>query len=179
MDCFAVSISASACSKDFHRRDFLKIALFFGVFQGGMPIIGWLLGFNFRELISEYGHWISFIVLFVIGGKMIYESIKNYPNGSSFHIKKLMVLISLSIATSIDALVVGVSLAFLKVNIFYAAISFTLITFAVTLIGLFIGKNTHKLIFGKNAEIIGGLVLIILAVKILNDHLNYFSSLWQ
>ena len=179
MDCFAVALSTTICVKCLKIKDFLKIAFFFGLFQGGMPLIGWLLGFNFRDMINEYDHWISFIILLAIGGKMIVESIRNKTEGSSFNIKKPLVLLSLSIATSIDALVVGVSLAFLNVNIFYAASSFAVITFLVTLIGLFIGKRSHQYISGKNAEIIGGVVLILLALKILNEHIGFISTLWQ
>jgi manganese efflux pump family protein len=178
MDCFAVSISAAACTKCLDKKDYLKTAAFFGIFQGGMPIIGWLLGFNFRELISSYDHWVSFVILIAIGSKMIFEAIRHKDKESKLNVRKLMVLVSLSIATSIDALVVGVSLAFLNVNIFYAAMLFTVITFAVSLVGLFIGRKTHKIIFGKNAEILGGLVLILLAFKILNEHIG-FITLWQ
>ncbi len=179
MDCFAVAISTSICQKCLKMKDFLKISLSFGIFQGGMPLLGWLLGFNFREMISDYDHWVSFIILLAIGAKMIFESLRHIANGSTYNIQKPFVLFSLSVATSIDALVVGVSLAFLNVNIFYAATSFTLITFLVSLLGLYIGKHTRKFIFGKNAEIIGGIVLIVLAIKILNEHLGFISSLWQ
>ncbi|MEI8202759.1 MAG: manganese efflux pump MntP family protein [Bacteroidota bacterium] len=179
MDCFAVAISTSICQKCLNNNDFLKVSLSFGIFQGGMPIIGWLLGFNFRNLISEYDHWISFIILLAIGAKMIFESLRNKSAESTYNIKKPLVLLSLSIATSIDALVIGVSLAFLNVNILNAATSFTIITFVVSLTGLYIGKHTRKFIFGKNAEIIGGLVLVGLAIKILNEHIGFISSLWQ
>ena len=178
MDCFAVSLSFGTTRK-LVWRDILLMAALFGLFQGAMPLIGWFVGSSIQSFIAPVDHWIAFVILASIGLKMIWQSFGMEDEKRSVDIRKITVLLTLSIATSIDALVIGVSLAFLNVNILYAATSFTIITFIVSLIGLYIGKHTRKLIFGKDAEIIGGLVLIGLAIKILNEHIGFISSLWQ
>lgn len=174
MDCFAVSLSSSICLPCLKRRDFLKIALFFALFQAGMPVIGWLLGIAFYDSVASIDHWIAFSILGIIGAKMIVEASKPKKENESYNIKHLKILLMLSIATSIDAFVVGMSFAFLQVNIIIAIISIGIITFIMSLIGVYLGKRFGNLIASKWAEILGGTILIAIGLKILIQHL-YFS----
>ncbi|MEI6123557.1 MAG: manganese efflux pump MntP family protein [Bacteroidota bacterium] len=171
MDCFAVSVSCSIIDKKIRLAQALIIALFFGLFQGAMPVIGWLLGLSFKEYITEFDHWIAFGILGAIGIKMIVESFKK-ENKKQIQLSKTWVLISLSIATSIDALIVGVSLAFLDVNIIKVVVIIGTITFLISILGLRLGKRIG-LIRGNMAELIGGLVLIGIGTKILIEHLTH------
>jgi len=173
MDCFAVSLSCSISSPDLKKQDSLKIAFFFGLFQGGMPILGWLLGKSFYDSVSSIDHWIAFSILTIIGIKMIIEALKEDNEKRNINIKLLKVILLLSIATSIDAFVVGMSFAFLQVNILIAAISIGAITFLIAVFGVFLGKKFGQLIKSKWAEIAGGIILIGIGVKTLIQHLYF------
>ncbi|HNX06273.1 MAG TPA: manganese efflux pump MntP family protein [Bacteroidales bacterium] len=170
MDCFAVSISCSLGKNNISRLLALKIAFFFGLFQGLMPVAGWLLGLSFKDMMSDFDHWISFGLLSIIGIKMIVEAFKKEED-CALNIRKTMVLISLSVATSIDAMVVGISFALLKLNLFLTLGIIGIVTFFVSLAGIYIGKK-FTFINAKKAEIIGGLVLVGIGTKILIEHLN-------
>jgi len=174
MDCFAVSLSSSICTPCLSRNDTIRIALFFGLFQGGMPLLGWLIGKTFYESVSSIDHWIAFSILAIIGIKMIAEAMKSDEEKQDFNIKLLKVLLLLSIATSIDAFVVGMGFAFLQVNILQAIISIGVITFLMTTFGIFLGKKFGTLIKSKWAEITGGIILIAIGSKILLQHI-YFT----
>ena len=174
MDCFAVSLSSSICTPCLAKKDTLKIAFFFGLFQGGMPVLGWLIGKSFYSSVSSIDHWIAFSILTIIGIKMITEAIKDHSDKQNFNIKIFKVLLLLSIATSIDAFVIGMSFAFLQVNILTAAISIGVITFLISIFGISLGKKFRLLINSKWAEITGGIILIGIGVKTLIQHL-YFS----
>ncbi len=171
MDCFAVTLSSGICLPCLKKKDILKIAFFFGLFQGGMPILGWLLGQAFKESVSTIDHWISFTILVIIGIKMIAEAMKDNPDSKSFNIKKMFVLLSLSVATSIDAFVVGIGFAFLDVNIITAVISIGVITFFISIAGVYLGRKFGKLVKSKWAEIAGGIILIAIGTKILIEHI--------
>jgi len=168
MDSFSVSITRGITStKTKMLIEALKTGFFFGLFQGIMPIIGWLAGLRFIELISGFDHWIAFGLLVFIGVRMIYESIsresKQVVSSSSFK-----VLIMLSIATSIDALAVGLSLSFLETSIVTPAIIIGIITFSLSFLGVYIGKK-----FGSYFEkigVLGGIILIIIGLRILIEH---------
>ncbi len=168
MDCFAVTIAIGFTYDNFQRKQALRIAAIFGLFHILMPTLGWLIGTPFKQFISDIDHWIACIMLSGIGIKMIVEAIRNHPEEKK-DINKIMVLIWLAFATSMDALIIGVSMAFLDVNIFIIPFIFGLITFLISFIGCSIGKR-FGYILGERAEIIGGLVLIALGVKILLDH---------
>lgn len=170
MDCFAVSVSCSIVERKMPGSLVLRIALFFGLFQGGMTAIGWFLGTAFRDYIALFDHWIAFAILGFIGVKMIIASFKK-GNCKSYDIKRWGVLITLSIATSIDALIAGMGLAFLKADIGPAAVVIGLITMVISFAGLFLGKK-FGYICGNKAELIGGLVLIGIGIKILIEHLQ-------
>jgi manganese efflux pump family protein len=170
MDCFAVSICYGFLSKKLQWKLVLRMALFFGGFQALMPVIGWMVGLSMKDLISEVDHWIAFGLLGVIGLKMIMEALRKKDGAECIQFNKLTVLISLSLATSIDALIVGMSFAILDMNIVLAITIIGLTSAVFTLIGIGMGKR-YGSVLGKKAEIMGGIVLIGIGVKILLEHL--------
>lgn len=175
MDSFSVSISSGIFLKKIRISEVLKIAGILAIFQGGFTSIGWLLGIKFSELISSIDHWIAFILLTYLGIKMIYESLKNNEEEQESEINSLSLkkIILLGFATSIDALAVGISFAFLQTPILLPAIIITAITLIFSIIGLYIGSKFGK--FNKfNVELIGGIILIIIGVKILIEHIFNF-----
>ncbi len=168
MDSLAVSISGGIVMRPFCMRQSLRLALTMGIFQGGMTLLGWLMGVSFSSYITAFDHWIAFILLGFLGGKMIYESFgEEETTISSFSTKTLL---TLGVATSIDALAVGVSMAFLKTSIYFPAFIIGFVTFALSLIGVISGYRFGK-IKGINVELFGGLILIAIGVKILIEHL--------
>lgn len=171
-DCFAVSIAGSVSIGNTLKSTGLRIALSFGVFQAGMTVLGWFAGSTVIDYIAPFDHWLAFGLLGFIGGKMIWDSFHGNESEErkSAGITRLPVLLTLSVATSIDALAVGLSFAFLKVNLLMAAITIGLTAFVITLFGLVIGKRVGKL-FGERAELIGGIVLIAIGIRILIEHL--------
>jgi len=169
MDCFAVSLSLGSSQK-LNWRDILKMALLFGLFQGVMPLIGWLAGNSVKSMIEPVDHWIAFAILAFIGIKMIWQSFSDDEKKRSIDIRQFTVLISLSIATSIDALITGVGFGFIRVNIYEAVILISVVTFMVSLIGAKIGEKTTFLP-ARWAEFAGGLVLIAIGAKVLLEHL--------
>jgi putative Mn2+ efflux pump MntP len=170
MDAFAVSISSGFIIKQIEIKNALKIALFFGLFQAIMPVIGWLAGISLTGFISGFDHWLAFGLLCIIGCKMIYESFKLNPAGNKINPLNIYVLFILSIATSIDALAVGFSLSFLRVGIVLPAIIIGIVTFVLSFLGVYIG-NKFGHFFERKIELIGGLILISIGIKILIEHL--------
>jgi len=170
MDSFAVSITSGLTIKRLKINNALRIAMFFGFFQAIMPVIGWLAGVSITDLISGVDHWIAFLLLSLIGCRMIYESIKT---GSSLRIINLLnfyVLLMLSVATSIDALAVGLSFAFMRISIATPIIVIGTITFLLSFLGVYVGKRFGHF-FEKKIEIVGGFILIGIGVRILVEHL--------
>lgn len=171
MDATAVSLTLGInLSKNDRVGVALKSGFFFGLFQGLMPWIGWILGINFISYIEKIDHWIAFALLSVIGGKMIIEGIRNEDEENNIKDYSLKRFILLSIATSIDALAVGVSFAFLNVNIFSAVLVIGIITFIFCVIAVFLGELVGKVLKSK-AEVFGGVILIFIGIKILVNHL--------
>ena len=171
MDAFAVSNSRGITIKNPRIEQALKIAIFFGAFQAIMPVIGWLAGLGLRELIAQVDHWIAFGLLFLIGCRMIYESTKARSDKKMLNPLSLGVLVLLSVATSIDALAAGVSLAFLKISILLPVIIIGIVTLLLSFLGVFVGDRSGHL-FQNKAEFAGGLVLIGIGTKILIEHLS-------
>lgn len=169
MDAFAVSITSGTIMKKMHLRHMFRIALFFGAFQAIMPILGWLGGTFFADAIKEFDHWIAFILLALIGGKMIKEAFEE-GDDERFDPLNVYVLFTLAIATSIDALAVGITFSVLSVSIWSAAAIIGLITFGISLIGVMLGKRLGDT-FGSKMEIVGGFILICIGIKILIEHL--------
>lgn len=170
MDALAVSIASGAAIRHLTANGALKIAVFFGSFQAVMPLIGWSAGLGLINLISSVDHWIAFAILSFIGCKMIYESRKIGLNEKKTNPLNTSVLLMLSVATSIDALAVGISFAFLKIFIVTPIIVIGIVTFLLSFIGVFIGDKYGHL-FENKIEIIGGITLIGIGIKILLEHL--------
>jgi putative Mn2+ efflux pump MntP len=172
MDAFSVAVGVGASGRRLTYGPVLRLSLAFGLFQFIMPLAGWLAGMTVAAWIADFDHWIAFILLAFVGGKMIWESFHGDGRAeSAVDPTKGLTLLMLAVATSIDALAVGLSFAFLKIAIFYASILIGIVAFAMTLVGMVFGNKLGEL-FGKRAEMIGGLVLIGIGVKILLDHMN-------
>ncbi|MGG7178847.1 manganese efflux pump MntP family protein [Clostridium paraputrificum] len=171
MDAFAVALTIGMNTKKADKfKMALKSAFYFGGFQGLMPFIGWALGIRFSDYIQKVDHWIAFILLSIVGGKMLIEAIK--CGGDDEEEKECCNkrFVILAIATSIDALAVGVSFAFLNVNIVSSVLVIGITTFILSIIAVYIGDVLGKL-FRTKAEILGGAILIIIGIKILIEHL--------
>ena len=170
MDAFAVSICKGISMKKMNWKKAIIIGLYFGGFQALMPTLGYFLGTAFQSLITSVDHWIAFVLLGIIGGEMIKESFEidseNQNDDVSF---KTMII--LAIATSIDALAVGITFAFLNVNLGLAVSLIWIITFILAVAGTKIGNRFGDK-YEKKAEFVGGVILILLGVKILLEHLN-------
>jgi len=169
MDAFAVSIAKGIVSEHKRRKTALLIAAFFGGFQMLMPAIGYFVGLSFREVIMGIDHWIAFGLLTFIGSKMIYDSTKN-ENAQKESTLKFHSLLILSIATSIDALMVGLSFAFLQTSIVEPILAIGLVTFSFSFIGFFFGCGLGR-VFGNKIKVFGGLILIAIGLRILIEHL--------
>lgn len=174
VDSFAASVCSGLAIKKIHFLQAVKIAFFLALFQGGMPIIGWFTGWELKDLIKDFDHWIAFILLAGMGSKMIYESITSKEKDCSFNPLKLMVLIGISIATSIDALVIGLSLALIDIVIWIPAIIIGIVTFFASMLGMLLGKKIGSKMSQK-FEILGGLVLIGIGLRILIEHLFFHA----
>jgi putative Mn2+ efflux pump MntP len=170
MDCFAVSITSGIAIKNLRINNALQIALFFGSFQAFMPVIGWFAGLGLRDFITGVDHWVAFGLLSLIGLKMIYESTKLKSDKKEMNPLNIYVLSMLSIATSIDALAIGVSFAFLKISLVTSIIIIGAITFVLSFVGVFVGNRTGHF-FENKIELAGGLILIGIGTKILIEHL--------
>ena len=168
MDCFAVAIGVCSCQRQ-SWATILKMAFFFGLFQALMPVIGWLIGESLRDLIEAVDHWIAFGLLAFIGGRMIWNSLKKKEKQIIHHLT-LFLLLMLSVATSIDALITGIGFGLIHVNILEAAIVIFITTFAITVFGAKIGQQT-SFISAQWAERLGGFVLILIGIKVLVEHL--------
>lgn len=169
MDCFAVALSNGINSTYRRNTNAIKMATFFGMFQAIMPLLGWSAGLNMANLISGVDHWIAFGLLALIGCRMVVES-KKKDSTKSTNSPNLYVLLALSVATSIDALAVGLSFAFLKTSIFLPTIIIGTLAFLLSLLGILVGNKFGRL-FGRNIEIAGGLILITIGARILFEHL--------
>ena len=172
MDAFAVAICKGLGMERINKRDTLLLALFFGGFQALMPLTGYLLGSRFASYIERWDHWIAFVLLAFIGGNMIRESREQekeeIEHGGSIRYRELF---TLAVATSIDALAVGVSFAFLGVHIAPAVTLIGCTTFVLTLVGVWVG-NLFGSRYKSRAELTGGIILILIGVKILLEHLG-------
>lgn len=173
MDAFAVSIASGLTICHLKVRYALRIAFFFGAFQALMPLIGWLAGLSVRSFISDVDHWVAFGLLAFVGGKMIYEASFMDGDEDKKDPLNIMILLILSIATSIDALAVGLTLSFINVDIITPAVVIGVVTFAFSFAGVYIGDRFGHFLESK-IEIVGGIVLIGIGVKILHDHLQLF-----
>jgi len=176
MDAFAISMYKGLSMRRFNYQNAAIIAFFFGFFQFLMPIMGWALGMQFEKYITAFDHWIAFVLLVFIGGKMLFDTFHEKDEQTENEDEKLdyKELLVLAIATSIDALAVGITLAFLNVGILYASSVIGIVTFLISFLGVLTGKKFGTR-FQKKAGILGGTVLIIVGTKILLEHLGYIN----
>ena len=179
MDAFAVSICKGLGMTKLDKKQTVTIGLYFGGFQALMPLIGYMLGVQFEKYITSIDHWIAFILLAFIGGKMLYEAVKD--NEDDMVVEKDLALnqgemFLLAIATSIDALAVGImfALAYDNLNIYEAITIIGLTTFVLSIIGVAVG-NFFGSKYKKKAEIVGGIILILIGLKILLEHLGILT----
>lgn len=170
-DCFAVALSSSISQKVLSFFQLLRLPLLFGVFQSFMSVMGWLAGRSVVDFISGFDHWVAFGLLVFIGGRMIWQSFREHDEErSGKNLASWLILLTLSVATSIDSLAVGLSFAFLDVNITMASATIGVTAFVITLVGIFLGKRVGALI-GERAETVGGVILIIIGLRILLEDL--------
>lgn len=176
IDAFTVSVTNSTIIKNLGLKHGLRMSIFFGFFQMIMPIIGWAAGLTFSQYIQSFDHWIAFSLLALVGGRMIWAGVfdnkqsdtaNNQNNKDCRHLPTLLVL---SIATSIDAMAVGLSFALIKISVIFPSIIIGIITFFMSLTGYFIGKKIGEKLNLK-LDIIGGLILIAIGIKIVFDHI--------
>ncbi len=165
LDAVVVSVGAGALAS-MNKRGALKIALYFGAFQAAMPLIGYLAGLGFRDYVAAYGHIIGFLLLLAVGLKMLWETFKKEDEGAERNIMRTRTLTLLAVATSIDALVVGITFNFVPVHIPVAVATIGLVTFVLSYIGVLVGKKSRHLL-GTKFEAVGAIILIGLACKIL------------
>ncbi len=168
MDAFAVSICKGLSMKKININKIVIIALYFGIFQAIMPLIGYFLGKGFENFVTQIDHWIAFVLLLFIGANMIKDSFNDNEDENDDTGFKTMII--LAIATSIDALAIGITFAFLGTNIVLATSIIGVVTFALSAIGVIIGNRFGNR-YEKVAKIIGGTILIIMGAKILFEHL--------
>lgn len=171
MDAFAVAIGAGVTIRGMTYRHVVRLSLHFGLFQFFMPIIGWAAGRTVEPYIAGFDHWLAFALLAVIGGKMMHDSFSGEAGSLRGDPTKGLMLLLLSIATSIDALAVGLSLAFLKVGIIYPSIVIGTVAFLMTAVGMRFGVLLGR-VAGRWAELTGGLILIGIGLKIVVEHLG-------
>ncbi len=174
-DAFAVALGKGLHMRRLNYRHAIVIALTFGLFQAVMPLIGWTLGTQLHNYIEAVDHWIAFGLLALIGGKMLWDAIRggedDDEDDDSLHVRQLLLL---AVATSVDALAVGISFAFLDVSIVEAVVVIGLTTAVLTFVGVLVGHRAG-LRFRGPAEIAGGAILILIGTKILFDHLGVFG----
>ncbi|MFA6710561.1 MAG: manganese efflux pump MntP family protein [Candidatus Methanomethylophilaceae archaeon] len=172
MDAFAVAICKGLAVGKVTLRNILTVGIWFGGFQAVMPVLGYYLGVQFKDSITAVDHWIAFILLVVIGVNMIRESLSDDDErvDSSTGIRTMLVL---AVATSIDALAIGISFAFLDVDIFFSAVLIGVTTFVLSVVGMIIG-STFGAKYKSKAEFVGGVILIVLGTKIFLEHLGFF-----
>lgn len=173
MDAFAVSVCKGLAMPKCTFKKAAIVGLWFGGFQALMPAIGYILGAQFQEAIASIDHWIAFVLLALIGGNMIHEALDNDEEeaDASLDVKTMFLL---AVATSIDALAIGITFAFLKVNIIPAVCFIGIVTFIISFAGVKIG-NVFGARYKNKAEIVGGVILIFLGLKILLEHLGFLG----
>lgn len=172
MDAFAVSICKGLAMRRMNYKKAIIIAAFFGVFQALMPALGYVLGTTFANKIAAIDHWIAFILLALIGANMIKEALSSDDDECQDDSLRLGDLIMLSIATSVDALAVGITFAFFNVSLLLSVSMIGIITFIICVIGVKVG-NVFGEKYKSKAELAGGLILIVMGAKILIDHLFF------
>lgn len=173
-DTLAVSISTGLVISHIRFWQATKLAIVMAIFQGLMPLIGWFIGSRIQHLMADFDHWIAFGLLAILGIKIIYDTIKNKEEKKDFNPLKPLVLIAISIATSIDALIVGFSFGLVEINISLAVLLIGFLTYLVAMLGMLFGKTASHII-GPKIEVLGGIILIGIGLKILLEHTLFMS----
>jgi len=170
-DCFAVALSAGITITEHTFARIFRLSFSFGFFQAMMLVLGWLAGRTIVDFIADYDHWVAFALLAFISGRMFWEAFHpEHSRDREIDITRGLLLLTSSVATSIDALAVGLSFAFLEVNMGLASPTVGVVAFAVTALGFILGKRVSKLM-GKRAEVLGAIILLAIAFRILLSHL--------
>jgi manganese efflux pump family protein len=170
MDAFAVSIGAGTSGQVNDLRSKMRLAFHFGLFQTGMTLLGWLAGTTVQRWISDFDHWVAFGLLVYVGANMIRSGLGKGDEGRHPNPSKGMTMVFLSVATSIDALAVGISLAMISAPILYPSLLIGIVTFGLSSFGLLAGGKLGEK-FGKRMEVLGGIILIVIGLRILVGHL--------
>ncbi len=166
MDAFAVAMAAGSILRPLTFRPCFRLSFHFGLFQAFMPVLGWLAGLSIQHFVSAWSHWLALVLLTGVGGRMIYEALFSQEDQSrSTDPSRGLTLVSLSVATSIDALAVGISLAMIEVAVWFPALIIGVVACLFTILGLFIGTRVGVRL-GQWVEVIGGLILILIGLKI-------------
>ncbi len=169
-DAFAVSVGAGASGLPDERRSMVRLSFHFGLFQFFMPVLGWLAGLEVARWVEAYDHWIAFVLLSWVGARMIQSGLKNESIHQGRDPSRGMLLVMLSIATSIDALAVGFSLALLNISIWYPAVVIGVITGGTSFLGIRLGQKLSGRI-GKTASIVGGILLVLIGGHLVVSHI--------
>jgi len=170
MDCFAVSLAIGTTTKTRLIYAATLIALCFGAFQAGMTVIGWAAGVSLIGLISAYDHWVAFVLLAIVGGKMIWEGVRGGEDKAPIESIRIVPVIILSFATSIDALAVGISFGVLQTAVLIPALIIGIVCFGISLAGVMLGERLESFL-GNKMEIFGGVILILIGLRILTEHM--------
>jgi putative Mn2+ efflux pump MntP len=170
MDCFAVSLAIGTTTKTRLIYAAVIIALCFGAFQAGMTVIGWAAGVSLIGLISAYDHWVAFILLAIVGGKMIWEGVRGEEDEAPLESIRIVPVIVLSFATSIDALAVGISFGVLQTAVLIPALMIGIVCFGISFAGVMLGERLESFL-GNKMEIFGGIILILIGLRILTEHM--------
>jgi len=168
LDACAVAVANGVCDKNITHKKALLMAFSFGIFQAGMPIIGWFFGVSLESIISSFDHWIAFLLLGVLGVKMILN-VFDKEKKKDMAIQGIRTLLLLSFATSIDALIIGISFAFVQVSLWYAVSIIGVVTFVLSVLSVYAGKYVGILL-GRKAEVFAGCILFGIGLKILLSH---------
>lgn len=170
-DSFAVSLSCGVVESKIRFREAMRVAFTLALFQGAMPVIGYFLGSTVSHYIGKFDHWVAFGLLMILGIRMIIEGLKTDDDKEPFDFKRLGVLLTIAIGTSIDAFAVGISFAFLSVKIWIAGLIIGGVTFLASMTAIRIGKSAGSRL-GSRVEILGGIILAVIGIKILIEHLT-------
>jgi putative Mn2+ efflux pump MntP len=169
MDCFAVSIGVGTGQQVNDRRSRLRLAFHFGLFQGGMTLIGWLAGSTIADYISSFDHWLALALLGYVGFSMIRNGFSNNHQKFELNPSKGRMMVVLSVATSIDAMAVGLSMAMIQTPVIFASIVIGIVSFTLSIFGLTMGNKLGRII-GKRMEIAGGVILVLIGIRIVVTH---------
>lgn len=174
MDAFGAAVSRGAVMGRLRHSVALRVAGLFGGFAAATPIVGWAVGIAFLDLIAAFDHWVAFGLLSAVGGKMIYDAQARRDSVAGNTSLRVIILVTSALATNIDAGIFGITLPMMQVNLITASATIGLVTFIASFAGMHIGRVTGAAL-GHKAEIIGGLILILIGIKILVDHI-YLAS---